>query len=217
MNAMKKILACTVLLVGAASAWGQAISTNGGSIQGTVTDPSGAAIPAAQIDISAPATGYDHHLTSDSAGFYSLGPLTPGSYTITITAASFQRLKETTVVRTGTVTNGSVKLVLGSTSETVEVNAGQLQVNTDQIGVSGVITSQQIDALPVNGRNILDVAQLEPGVILQTGESFDPTKAGYSAISVDGVGGRTTRILLDGQDITDETVGTTLLDRKSVV
>ena len=212
MNAMKKILACTVLLVGAASALGQAISTNGGSIQGTVTDPSGAAIPAAQIDISAPATGYSHHLTSDSAGFYSLGPLTPGSYTITITAASFQRLKETTVVRTGTVTNGSVKLVLGSTSETVEVNAGQLQVNTDQIGVSGVITSQQIDALPVNGRNILDVAQLEPGVILQTGESFDPTKAGYSAISVDGVGGRTTRILLDGQDITDETVGTTLFN-----
>jgi hypothetical protein len=212
MNAMKKILACTVLLVGAASVLGQAISTNGGSIQGTVTDPSGAAIPGAQIEISAPATGYDHNLTSDTAGFYSLGPLTPGSYTITITAASFQRLKETTVVRTGTVTNGSVKLVLGSTSETVEVNAGQLQVNTDQIGVSGVITSQQIDALPINGRNILDVAQLEPGVILQTGESFDPTKAGYSAISVDGVGGRTTRILLDGQDITDETVGTTLFN-----
>jgi hypothetical protein len=209
---MNKIFACTVLLVGAASALGQAISTNGGSIQGTVTDPSGAAIPGAQIEISAPATGYDHNLTSDSAGFYSLGPLNPGSYTITVTAASFQRLKETTVVRTGTVTNGSIKLVLGSTTETVEVTAGQLQINTDQIGVSGVITSQQIDTLPVNGRNILDVAQLEPGVILQSGESFDPTKAGYSAVSVDGVGGRTTRILLDGQDITDETVGTTIFN-----
>ena len=201
-----------VLLTSSAAALGQAISTNGGSIQGTITDPSGAAIPGAQIQVTNPATGYQHSLTSDSAGFYSLGPLNPGSYTIIVTSPNFQRLKETTIVQTGTVTNGSAKLVLGSTSETVEVNAGQLQINTDQIGVSGVITSQQIETLPVNGRNILDVAQLEPGVILQTGESFDPTKAGYSAVSVDGVGGRTTRILLDGQDITDETVGTTIFN-----
>ena len=212
---MKRLFACIMLLAGAASVLGQAISTNGGSIQGTITDPVRCCNPGAQIDVSAPSTGYDHALTSDSAGFYSLGPLNPGSYTITVTATNFQRLKETTVVRTGTVTNGSAKLVLGSTTETVEVTAGQLQVNTDQIGVSGVITSQQIDTMPVNGRNILDVAQLEPGVILQTGESFDPTKAGYSAVSVDGVGGRTTRILLDGQDITDETVGTTIFNLPS--
>ena len=73
-----------------------------------------------------------------------------------------------------------------------------------------MVTRQQIDSLPVNGRDVLDYAQLEPGVILQSGQSFDPRKAGYSAISVSGVGGRTTRILLDGQDITDETVGTTI-------
>ena len=79
-------------------------------------------------------------------------------------------------------------------------------------GVSDVITREQIAALPINGRNFLDIAQLEPGVILQSGETFDPTKAGYSAISVSGVSGRTTRILLDGQDITDETVGTTIMN-----
>ena len=75
-----------------------------------------------------------------------------------------------------------------------------------------MITTAQIESLPVNGRNFLDIAQIEPGVILQAGSSFDPTKAGYSAISVGGVSGRTTRILLDGQDITDETVGTTILN-----
>ena len=72
-----------------------------------------------------------------------------------------------------------------------------VQLNTDQAGVSDVITAQQIKSLPVNGRNFLDLAQIQPGVILQSGESFDPTKAGYSAISVGGVSGRTTRILLD--------------------
>ena len=117
-----------------------------------------------------------------------------------------------TVVRTGTATNGSFKLSVGGNNQTVEVVAGALQVNTDQAGVSDVITKEQIDSLPVNGRNFLDLAQIEPGVILQSGESFDPTKAGYSAISTSGVSGRTTRILLDGQDITDETVGTTIFN-----
>lgn len=110
------------------------------------------------------------------------------------------------------MTSGSEKLTVGAKGETVEVNVGALQINTDQIGVSGVINREQIDSLPVNGRNILDIAQLQPGVILESGESFDPTKAGYSALSVSGVGGRTTRILLDGQDITDETVGTTIFN-----
>jgi hypothetical protein len=209
---MKNLLACVLLLAGAASGLGQAISTNGGSIQGTVTDPSGAAIPGAQIVIADPAIGYSHTLTSDSAGLYSVGPLTPGQYTITISAPNFQRLKEDTVVRVGTVTNGSVKLTIGTESTTVEVNAGQLQVNTDQAGVQDVLTRQQVESLPINGRNFLDLAQVQPGVILQSGETFDPTKAGYSAISVDGVSGRTTRILYDGQDITDETVGTTIIN-----
>jgi hypothetical protein len=194
------------------SASAQAISSNGGAIQGTITDPTGAAVPGATVVISNPDTGYTHTLTTDGVGFYSLGPLIPGPYVITVTAGTFAKLKVTTVVRTGTATSGNEKLSLGGATETVEVTAGAIQVNTDQISVAGVVTQEQIDNLPVNGRNILDVAQLQPGVILEGGQSFDPTKAGYSAISVGGVGGRTTRILLDGQDITDETVGTTLFN-----
>ena len=209
---MKKLLALIVLMAASALGYGQAVSTNGGSIQGTVSDPSGAAIPGATVVIANPDTGYTHTLTTDSAGFYSLGPLIPGSYTINVSAPNFEHLRSLTVIRTGTVTSGNAKLTIGNTSETIEVDAGALLVNTDQISVSGIVTREQMDSLPINGRNILDVAQLQPGVILQSGQSFDPTKAGYSAISVSGVGGRTTRILLDGQDITDETVGTTLFN-----
>ncbi|MBW4028936.1 MAG: TonB-dependent receptor [Acidobacteria bacterium] len=194
------------------SAFGQAISATGGSIQGTITDPSGAAVAGATVTISSPDTGYTHTEMTSKAGFYSIGPLNPGKYVISITAPTFQKLDVTTVVQTGVATSGSEKLTLGEATETIQVSASALQVNTDQIGVSGVINQEQINTLPVNGRNILDYAQLQPGVILQSGESFDPTKAGYSAISVSGVGGRTTRILLDGQDITDETVGTTIFN-----
>ncbi len=211
---MKKLLEVLLLLflTMPVLAHGQAISVNGGAIEGTITDSSGAIVPNASITVVGSDTNYTKNLKTDASGFYSLGPLNPGPYTVSVEAAGFQKLTVTTVVRTGTATSGNFRLVIGATTQTVEVSAGSLQVNTDQAGVSDVITSDQIKSLPVNGRNFLDLAQIEPGVILQSGESFDPTKAGYSAISTAGVSGRTTRILLDGQDITDETVGTTIFN-----
>ena len=88
----------------------------------------------------------------------------------------------------------------------------KLQVNTEQATVQGVLTASQIENLPVNGRNFLDLAQLEPGVQIQDGQNFDPTKAGYSSISFGGRFGRTARIEVDGVDVSDETVGTTTTD-----
>jgi hypothetical protein len=212
---VKKLLGFVVVVFAfVGMSFGQAISVNGGSIQGTITDPSGAVVPGANVTITATDMGTIRVLTTDSAGFYSIGPLNPGAYNVTITHEGFQKLSVTTVVRTGTATNGNFKLPLGESSQTVEVNAGAVQVNTEQVGISGVITTAQLDTLPVNGRNILDFAQLQPGVQLQPGGDsdggFDPTKAGYSALSFSGISGRTTRILLDGQDITDENVGTTI-------
>jgi hypothetical protein len=205
------------LIFGAATlptpaAFAQAVSVNGGSIQGTITDNSGAVVPGASVIVTGIETGSKATVTTDSRGYWSLGPLNPGDYQVAVTAPGFQKTAVKTVIHTGTATSGNFKLIVGSSAQTVEVNAGAVQLNTDQAGVSDVITAQQIKNLPVNGRNFLDLAQIEPGVILQSGESFDPTKAGYSAISVGGVSGRTTRILLDGQDITDETVGTTIFN-----
>ena len=210
---MKKLfLMLLTLAVGVSSALGQAISVNGGSIQGSITDPTGAAVPGANVTITNTDNAFTRSLVTDSAGFYSVGPLNPGNYSVAVNAPGFQGLKVQTVVRTGTATTGSYKLTLGSATDTVEVNAGAIQVNAEQFNVSDVITAEQISNLPIQGRNFMDVAQIEPGVILQAGSTFDPTKAGYSAISVSGVSGRTTRILLDGQDITDETVGATIMN-----
>ncbi|HEX3435729.1 MAG TPA: carboxypeptidase regulatory-like domain-containing protein, partial [Pseudacidobacterium sp.] len=191
---------------------GQAISVNGGSIQGTITDGSGAAVSNAAVIVSSKQTGFSKIIKTDAAGLYTIGPLTPGDYRVSIEASGFQKLIADTVVLTGTATNGNYKLAVGAATEEVTVSAGAIQVNTEQAGVQNVITAQQIETLPINGRNFLDLAQLEPGVMLQSGQDFDPTKAGYSAISFSGVSGRTTRILLDGQDITDETVGTTIFN-----
>ena len=193
------------------AAFGQATAVNG-SIQGAITDPSGAAVAGAQVKIISNDTGTVKTFTTDASGLYVSGPLIPGSYTVDVVANGFSEVKSKTIVQIGVATNGNIRLKIAEGQEIIEVSTGAVQVNTEQSNVGDVLTTEQIQTLPVNGRNFLDLAQLEPGVQLQSGDSFDPTKAGYSAVSFSGVSGRTTRILLDGQDITDETVGTTILN-----
>src|ERR1700677_906993 len=117
---MKKLLTLVALLfVTALAGYGQATSVNGGSIQGSITDPSGANVPDATVTILAVDTGVSKTVTTDKAGFYSVGPLNPGPYTVTVSGAGFEKLSVTTVVRTGTATPGNFKLTLGSSAETV--------------------------------------------------------------------------------------------------
>ncbi len=197
--------------IGTVPLWSQATQTSG-SIQGTITDPSGAVVPGAKVTIVGQGTAFNKVVTTDSAGFYNSGPLVPGNYTVNVAAAGFSQTKGTAVVQISTIATNSYKLAVGGSGETVQVEGSPVAVNSEQTNVQSVLTPQQIENLPVQGRNFLDLAQLEPGVQLQSGETFDPTKAGYSALSIGGVSGRTTRILLDGSDITDETVGTTIFN-----
>ena len=199
------------ILSPAPAVYGQATSS-AGAIQGTISDPNGAILPGATVTITNLDTSAQKVLTTDSAGFYSVSSLVPGKYTVTVTATGFAKTSTTLTVQIGTATNGDLRLKIGKASEEVIVSTETLQVNTTQSTVEGTLTSQQIDNLPISGRNFLDLSQLEPGVQLQSGETFDPTKAGYSSISFNGVNGRTARIMLDGQDISDETVGTTTLN-----
>lgn len=191
--------------------WSQATPTSG-AIQGSITDQSGAAVPGATVTITNAGTGTSRTVTTDSAGLYNSGSLNPGQYSITVEAQNFSKLQSSVAVNVNVVSGGNFKLTVGKSSETITVQASSVAVNTEQSSVQNTLTTQQIDTLPVNGRNFLDLAQLEPGVQLQSGETFDPTKAGYSALSFSGLAGRTTRIQLDGQDITDETVGTTIFN-----
>src|SRR5919201_159757 len=180
-----------------------------GSIQGTVTDPSGAVVSGAKVTVTNKATGQVRTLTTNDTGNYNSGPLAPGEYTIRVENKGFRTTETAANVLVGTITSGNAKLQPGSTGEVVTVEATAAQVNTEQATVQGVLTTQQIDNLPLNGRNFLDLAQLEPGVQISDGTNCDPTKNGFTGISIGGRQGRTTRIEVAGIDISDETVGTT--------
>ncbi len=147
--------------------------------------------------------------TTNSSGVYSSGNVAPGNYVIKVEAPNFKTTQVTAAVQVGQVASTNVKLELGASTTIVEVTAEQTHVNEEQATVQDVLTAQDIDELPVNGRNFLDLAALEPGVQIQDGSTFDPTKNGYSSLSFGGRFGRTARIEVDGVDISDETVGTT--------
>ena len=180
-----------------------------GNINGSVTDPSGAAVAGAKVTITRTDTGVSTDVTTNSSGFYNSGSITAGNYTVRVQAKGFATSETKVPVQIGNNSAVNFKLQVGAESTTVNVEAAAVGVNTEQTSVQGVLTATQIENLPVNGRNFLDLAQLEPGVQIQDGTNFDPTKIGYQSISMGGRFGRTARIQVDGTDISDETVGTT--------
>ena len=197
-----------VMLVAPPEASAQAtIST--GSVQGAILDPKGAVVVSAKVTITNKDTGQMSKPEVSSAGTYNSGPLPPGTYVVRVAAQGFKTVEQTVDVAVGVITSANVTLELGSENTVVTVESTAISVNTEQATVQGVLTAQQIENLPVNGRNFLDLAQLEPGVQIQDGANFDPTKNGFSSVSFAGHFGRTARIEVDGIDISDETVGTT--------
>jgi len=187
----KDILVLLIVLgvafgVGTARLAAQAtIST--GSIQGTIMDQQGGVVPSAKVTITNKATGQKIAPEVMSSGTYSSGALLPGDYLVRVEVPGFKAVEMKVNVQVGVVTSGNISLEVGSSSTVITVETSTVQVNSEQVAVQGVVTTQQIEQLPINGRNFLDLAQLEPGVQIQDGGNFDPTKNGFSSISFGGV------------------------------
>lgn len=171
------------VLVAVATLWAQQPT---GSISGIVTDPTGAVVPGAGITVTSKATGVTISLRTSADGSYTAAALLPGDYQVKVEAAGFKTTLLAVMVRVGNVTPGDVRLEVGATAETVTVEAEAVTVNTTQTTLQGVITAQMIRELPLNGRNFLDLGTLEPGVQIQDGGNFDPTKASFRGLSIGG-------------------------------
>jgi hypothetical protein len=179
-----------------------------GSIVGTVSDPTGALISGAEVTITNVATGQVVRLATNSSGSFNSGALIPGDYKVHMSAKGFSSAEAPLTVLVGNTAAVNFGLKVGDEKEVVEVQDSASQVNTEQASVQGVLNEQQIENLPVNGRNFLDLAQLEPGVQIQDGGNLG-NKDGFSSISFGGRFGRTARIEVDGIDVSDEISGST--------
>jgi len=209
---IRKVTICAALaflLTSAGAAFGQHFR---GAVEGTVKDPNGAVVQGASVTLHRNDTGAELTTTTNESGVFSFQNIDVGKYSVTVEKQGFSKYVETEVtVTVGSVTPVMANLALGSPSAVVQVvsTSGEAAVDSTRPTVDGVVTARQIQELPLNGRNFLDLAQQEPGVQARDGGDFDPTKNQFVGVSMGGRSGRSTRIQVDGVDITDETVGTT--------
>ena len=170
-----------------------------GIIAGTVTDASGAVVAAARVHVTHIATQQGRVVSTSTEGQYAADLLQPGTYLITVTGTQFKRLERTVAVESGTTTTVDVTLAIGDVNETMVIEGVVPRLHQDHHQISAVVRREQIDALPLNGRNFLELAKLEPGVVnparggdnrtfvsfLGSGLPTIP-RIGYSRVTVDG-------------------------------
>ena len=154
-------LALCVMLAASGSAFAQ---SDLGKISGFIKDPSGAAVPNAKVTVRSQSGGVERQSMTNESGYYVITNIPAGFYTMTAEAPGFQRYESTNnkldpaadLVIGATVT-------VGSNTETIEVSASTVQLQTESASVQKLVTREQIDSLELNGRNPVGLASLVPG------------------------------------------------------
>jgi Carboxypeptidase regulatory-like domain/TonB dependent receptor len=135
-----------------------------GAINGTVTDPSGASVPNAQVKATEAATGIDHATVTTSDGSFAFQDIPLGFYKVTVTAAGFPpHTVDKVEVSAGQIYTLAVKLSLQSTTTTVEVSAAAVTLDTTTTTQSTDLISSQVQDVPLNGRDFTQLITIQPG------------------------------------------------------
>jgi hypothetical protein len=198
--ALEFLLACFFLAAFAVSAFAQEAT-----VVGTVTDPSGAAVPNVTITITNVETGVARTLPSNGDGQYVAPDLAIGHYNIRANATGFKAAEQKgLVLNVGDRTRVDFKLVVGSASEQVTVEANAVAVQTDSGEVSNVINGQQVTQLATNGRSLYELFALAPGAVSLQGSrvAFTPV-SGDSTVSINGERAGHNLQLIDGGENLD--------------
>lgn len=171
-----------------------------GSVTGVVTDPSGSAIPSAKVTLTDQDKGFVFNATTDNTGRYLLRSIPPGTYKLTVEAANFQSQAKDNI-KLDVTQNVSVDFALkvGSSAETVEVNASTVQLQTEDAVTGQVVNRKFVNDLPLEGRNFVNLTFLAPGVV----ETNAPGSAGGLNFNSNGSRNSTADLLIDGASTTN--------------
>ena len=187
------LLCVCLLFIWAGVAFGQS-QANTGTIEGTVTDPSGRSIPGADVTILNTGTNFSRELKTDSDGRFR-GLLLPlGSYKVTVKAPNFGTLVRDGInLEVGQSINLALALSVASVEQTVNVTGEAPVIETTRVEESTYIDQNSVKSLPNNGRNFLDFVTLTPGVAIVQGPDGNE-------ISVNGQKGIQNNVSIDGAD-----------------
>jgi hypothetical protein len=201
---------CLLLMVG----FCRAQSTNA-TITGNITDQSGSIIPDATVEITAVGTGVVNTVKTNDAGIYRVGGLVPGVYRIRIVKEGFKAVvKEEITLHVQDQVSLNFALEIGSVTESVTVEAGQPLLQTESTDLSQVVEGRTVAETPLNGRNVLNLVTLVPGVVAQGGTAGNPTSNspnGWGNYQIGGGMANQSSSYLDGAPINVSYVNLTSL------
>ena len=190
-------LAATLILVGSLlSPASFAQSLTSGSVTGTVTDPSGAAVPNATVTLKNNDTGAAQNTTTNSTGAYRFALLNPGSYGISVKATGFQGMQQNVSVAVGQSSTVDARLEVASAATTVEVTAQGSVLQTDNGNVSTTISPQIVAEMPNPGNDLSYYVQTAPGATMNT-------QAGYGNSATYGISATSNLLTVDGMNEND--------------
>ncbi len=177
-----------------------------GSLTGNVTDPANAVVPKVHVVATAMETNIKHEAETDDRGVYRFSDLQPGTYRVDVTAPSFKTFIETNVqVQANAVMRVDVRLQIATATETIEVSAGSVVLQTDRSDIHSEITQTEVEQLPYNGtegKNFQSLLLLQPGTATTAGTGEANSAAGnpQRAITVfqNGVSSQANNTRLDG-------------------
>src|SRR5271154_1899291 len=186
-----------------------ASAQSGGELTGTVSDPSGAVIPNANVTATSVDTGKQHTTISNGSGVYDFPSLDVGEYNLAVGAPGFEGYKQNGIaINVAQTLKVDVHLTLGANSQTVTVQANALQVQSETNEISTLITGQQISELATNGRNVTALATLGTGVSSMLPSFNGITAQGSDAnISFNGLRPDHNNWLIDGGEVYDRGSG----------
>jgi hypothetical protein len=181
-----------------------------GSLRGAVQDATGARIPSARIVAQSVDSSIPREATSEDRGEFRLDDLLPGAYRITVSAAGFAPAYANVSIAVSSVREVTVTLKLAAPSETVSVQGQNSSITTQPIDLvsvvhQGVVSSQDLQTLPLAARSFANIAYLAPGT--EPVEPSDPTKARMTAVSTGGSSGLNNDLSVDGGDNSDDWIG----------
>jgi hypothetical protein len=206
----KCLVAFGVLLLGILVSVPVGAQVAGGTLSGTISDPSGAGIPQARIVIKNVATGVERTVTTNTDGFYTAPNLLPGEYRVTVEAKGFNTETRTGITMTvGAQRTFDLALQIGTVEHRVEVTteAPAVELSTSDIGAT--VNATTVRELPLNGRSWTDLAALQPGVeTIQTQPTFatgsDRGNRGFGQqLTISGARPQQNNYRLDGVSLND--------------
>lgn len=199
--------AASAALCFSSSLYGQAVY---GSINGTITDNTGAVVPSATITVTDVSKGTSVTVTSNASGEYTVQHLIPDTYDVKVEAKGFQTFQATGIpVAADTSPRIDAQLKVGASTQTVNVSADTIPLlKTDRADVSTVFTNQEVQDLPIPDRNFTNMQLLLPGAQpLGWGHAADENPQGSKQIQVDGQAFGGVAFQLDGTDNQDPILG----------